>query len=239
MGTFTGTTLIDLVSASILNDANNVRWSRATLLQYLNLAQVQVVSVQAQANSQYRTMQLAAGSRQSMQSDDMQLLAITRNMGADGQTPGDSIEMTDRAEMDAHLDSWTEPQDGVTEIESYVADDRVRAVYFVYPPVPANQDMWIEYISAVRPKDVAEEGDVISLPDFYVMQIMRWIIYMCLSLQMENPYSANNALHHYQLFNTELGQEMNAVDIVNPSIVEKYSAGVAQSAPQPMGRPRG
>ena len=221
---FTGKYIIDWVSKT-LHDTKNTRWPRADMLAYLNLAQVQVVTVQPQANAKYRTIKLAVGSLQKVGNDDIQLLTITRNMGADGLTPGPAVGMTDRPTLDSHMATWTKASGASSTVESYVYDERVQTQFYVYPPVPTTVDVWVEYISAQRPTDLTQETDILQLPDVFVVPVMRWMIYLCLSFQMDNAYSANAALHHYQLFNTELGQQLNAYNLVNPSLMETYLSG--------------
>jgi hypothetical protein len=229
---YTGTQVINWVAA-ILHDVSNVRWSRALLLDYINLAQVMTVTVQPQANTVYRKMQLQPGALQKMQPDDIQLETITRNMGSDGQTPGPTISMTDRPTMDSQLSTWSTPQAGVSEIQNYIFDERVRDAFYVYPPVPSGTPMWIEYVSAQRPLDLATEDDLLSLVDIYIIQVLRFVLYLCLSFQLDNPSSAQAALHQYQLFNGELGQSISAHDLVNPALQETYLTAQPQTPESP------
>lgn len=203
-----------------LHDEAHTRWPEAEKLHFLNLAQLQIAMVRPDACAAYKTMTLAASARQLLPGVDIRLLTVTRNMGTDGTTPGRHISLTDRATMDAQLAAWTAGQ-AVTEIESYVLDDRVSNEFFIYPP-PNTANLQIEYVAVVRPTDCATTAATISVPDIYVSPIMHWMMYRCLSFQMDSPASAQQAISHYQLFHTELGVEMQAGNLVSPNYQENY-----------------
>jgi hypothetical protein len=216
---FTAGQIIDMVARK-LHDTSNVRWPAAEKLLFLNMAQLQVVMVQPQANAKYKTLTLDAGARQSLDAPDLRLLTITRNMGTSGLVPGRYVSATDRASLDASLSTWTSAQ-AVTEIESYTVDSRVDGEFFVYPP-PNTADLQVECVVSERPTDCAATADNIALADTYVSPIMHWMFYLCLSFQLDSPASSQQALSHYQLFFNELGADLKAGDLVSPNYREQY-----------------
>lgn len=216
---FTAGQIISQVSR-LLHDDANTRWPESEKLSFLNLAQLQVVMASPQANAKYKTITLAAGARQSLSAPDLRLLTITRNMGTNGLTPGRYVSVTDRATLDASLASWTAAQ-AVTEIESYVVDTRVDGQFFVYPP-PSTSDLQVECVVAERPTDCATVNSTVALADTYYSPLVHWMMYLCLSFQMDSPSSAQAALSHYQLFFNELGADLKAGDLVSPNFREQY-----------------
>ena len=79
--------IIDNVS-KLLGDPNNLKWTRAELLGWLNDAQKQITVMSPNATNKVATIQLAAGTRQSIPSDGWTLLDVIRYMGTTGNTPG-------------------------------------------------------------------------------------------------------------------------------------------------------
>lgn len=216
---FTAGQIIDFVSRK-LHDTAHTRWPEVEKLSFLNLAQLQVVMVQPQANAKYKVVTLAAGARQSLTAPDLKLLTITRNMGSNGQTPGRYVAVTDRATLDASLSTWTSSQ-ATTEIESYTVDSRVDGQFFVYPP-PSVDGLRVECVVAERPTDCASRGSAIVLADTYFSPLCHWMSYLCLAFQLDSPASAQQALSHYQLFFNELGADLKAGDLVSPNYREQY-----------------
>ena len=132
--TLLASTLTDY-AAHILHDDDHDRFSVARLLSYLNAAQRQLMSVRPEANAVYSVLTLQQGILQQIPSalNPLRLLTITRNMGADGATPGKAAAATDRSSLDSLLISW-DTGETVTEIESYVYDERTPVNFFVYKP---------------------------------------------------------------------------------------------------------
>ncbi|GAB6037125.1 hypothetical protein JCM15519_16840 [Fundidesulfovibrio butyratiphilus] len=217
---FTAGRIINMVARQ-LHDVAHTRWTQDEKLLFLNLAQLQVVTYQPQANAKFKTIPLVAGARQVLSAQDLKLMTIMRNMGADGNTPGRYVAVTDRATLDSSLAQWTTPQAAVSEIESYVVDSRVDAQFFVYPP-PSDPGLQVECVVSERPDDCADEDSDIVIPDIYVSPLMHWMFYLCLAFQMDSPASSQQALSHYQLFYSELGIELKASDLVTPNYREQY-----------------
>lgn len=217
--------IIDRV-ARALHDTAHTRWPAAEKLLFLNMAQIQAVMVQPEANAKYKQMTLSASARQVLPAVDLRLLTVVRNMGTTGTTPGRHISLTDRATMDAQLAAWTAGQ-AVTEIESYVYDPRVQTEFFVYPP-PNSADLIVEYVASERPVDCVATTDNITLPDTYISPLMHWMLYQALVFQLDSPASASQAMSHYQLFHNELGADVKAGDLYSPNARENYLPGQAR-----------
>ena len=95
--------ILDRVSMQ-LNDQGRVRWTLPMLLNYLTDAMRQTVLVRPDANARAHVVKLTPGStRQRIPEGSLMFLAMVRNMGPDGLTPGRPIEPTTREAMNLSL----------------------------------------------------------------------------------------------------------------------------------------
>lgn len=203
--------------------AGFVRWPKAQLLQFVNVAQLQVVKVLPEANSAFMPLQLAAGARQALPASALRLLTVTRNLGANGLTPGRHVSLTDRASLDSQLATWSTASE-FAEVESYVYDDRIPKTFYVYPPLGDADVAYVEIGVSKRPTACTADTDSLDLDDIYFSPLLHWVLYLALCLELDDPSSSSKALHHYQCFSVELGLESTAAALIAPNFNELYLA---------------
>ncbi|GAB6178516.1 hypothetical protein JCM16814_34070 [Desulfobaculum senezii] len=121
--------------------------------QYLNAAQRQVALQRPDASSAITVVRLAPGVLQEIPDDGVRLLDVLRNMGADGATPGTSIQLVDKAALDAANLAWPAGP-GATAIDNWAFSDLYPRSFWVSPPVSAVTDVYVEIGYAVSPADV-------------------------------------------------------------------------------------
>jgi len=201
-----------------------VRWPKPRLLDFVNRAQLQVVKNVPEASSEFTAMQLVAGARQAIPASALRLLTITRNLGADGLSPGRHVALTDRGTLDAQLVTWGVNTTSISEIESYVYDDRVPKTFYVYPPLATGDSVFVELGVSMKPEACVAETDTLALDDIYFSPIFHWMMYLALNLELDDSSSSSKALHHYQCFSVELGQEKSVANLIVPNLAELYLA---------------
>lgn len=177
MGTITGTTLINKV-ATILYDANNVKWSRSELLNWLNDAQRAITILMPEAISTKVIVPLTAGARQSLPSDCWLLLEITSNMGTTGTTRGRALRKTMRETLDETNPTWYDDAPAPS-ITLFMYDSRDRTTYEVYPP--ADGTSYLEVIYAPYPVDLSTEAATLQLADVYEPALIDYMLFRCKS----------------------------------------------------------
>lgn len=84
MGTILASAIINK-AANQLTDSTNVRWTRVELLGWLNDGQRQIVLMTPASTNKVQTVQLVAGTRQSIPTDGWTLLEVIRSMGQIGR----------------------------------------------------------------------------------------------------------------------------------------------------------
>ena len=88
--------------AEILTDATKVTWTDSQLIAWLNDAQLNVVLLRPDAQSELTTLRLKPGTvEQQLALGALRLLTVSHNMGIDGITPGDVINLVERGVKDA------------------------------------------------------------------------------------------------------------------------------------------
>lgn len=210
--------IIDRVSRA-LHDVAHTRWPKEEKLLFLNMAITQVIMTDPSSNSKYVNLTSKKGAKQTLAPNHIKLLTITRNV-KDDDSWGRAVGMSERSDFDAQLATWT--SDYTTdEIESYTYDSRIPKTFFCYPPPSDDDIITVEAMVTEKPADVAL-SDVIPLPDTYISALIHWMIYLCLSFNMDSVVSNQVAQLHYSAFYTELGVEKSSSDSTDPNTKEAY-----------------
>ena len=79
----TGTNLLSRVKDT-LQDTSSVRWTEAELLRYINDAQREIVNFIPEASAVTTNVQLVTGTLQTLPTNGLRLIKITRNMSGTG-----------------------------------------------------------------------------------------------------------------------------------------------------------
>ena len=186
--------------AEVLQDESNVTWTDTQLIEWLNDANLTVALVRADASSEITTLKLAAGTtKQQLASGGLRLLAVIRNMGSDGLTPGDAIDLVERGVKDA-LDRGWHKADKSKVVDEYVFDDRAPVDFYVSPPTDDTTDVYIELSQAIVPATVSASTDNLPLKDIYKPAILEWMLYRAFSRDSEETPNFQRAQTHMNTF---------------------------------------
>jgi hypothetical protein len=247
----------------LLNDKSPqfARWSEKELVNWLNDAQMAICTFLPSANSRLDAIKLKAGTRQSIESiaaadckpgdgsaqsvavNGIQVMDITRNMGADGLTPGKAIRLlTDgREDMDAQDPNWHKRTG--TEVGSFMFDPRLPRYFYVTPGVPAATSLWVEAAYSAQPVMIPNTGTVgaelylvdgdntskIGVSDEHQADLVN---YGCARALMKNAQFAGNgptAGYYAALFTGSLNAKVTALTGNNPNLQR------LPFAPEPIG----
>ena len=180
------------------------RVSEATWLAYLNEAQREVCLARPDASSKISTEKMAPGIRQSLPADGHQLLKVLRNMGADGNTPGDVVTICKMDDLDTSNLSWPAGTPAGAIIH-YAVDDRFPSVWFVYPPVSSTENVYVELAYGASPDTVEDATDDITIADIYSGPVQTWMVYRACLVDQESQAAQAMAQVLYQEFFQSLG----------------------------------
>ncbi len=150
MGTITGNELITR-TVNQLQDPDHVRWSMAELLDFLHDAQRDIVMRKPDAYTKsVSTVLTVSETKQSLPSDAILLLDITRNMGTDGSTPGRVPTRIEKPVMDQQWPNWM-TDTGAAEVQHYMYDEKDPSNFYIYPPQPASSPGYLGLVYSAVP----------------------------------------------------------------------------------------
>lgn len=201
MGTITAKSIIDKASTQLL-DPTNVRWTRTELLGWVNDAQRQIVVLQPNATNKVSTIQLAAGTRQSIPSDGWTLLNVIRYMGTNGTTPGRALRVVSQQIMDAYDPNWHAANPSLVP-KSYIFDQQDQTVFYVYPPNTGRGYVQVNY--SPEPADLTNENQAIVVRDIFETAILDYVLYRANSKDAEYAPGLALASGYLQTFMATMG----------------------------------
>ncbi len=214
----------------ILQDTTGVRWPETELLRYLNDAQQEVVLQKPDASSENFSMQLRPGTRQVAPPNALRLLDVVRNMGLDGNTPGDAVTLIGRGVLDAQRRSWH--SDPSTEsVHHYIYDARDPKTFYVYPPV-ASPPHHLEVVVSTAPNTVMSADEDLSLDDIYINVLIDYVLYRSYSKDADFAANLERALTHYQAFAQSLGIKTKGDYTFTPRAARRDTRDTQHEAPQ-------
>jgi len=222
MGTLTGANLITRAQDT-LQDTTSVRWPEAELLRYINDAQREIVNFRPDASSKTANLQLVTGTLQSLPTEGLRLIKVTRNMSdASGGASGKrairlvSVDILNTQEPNWH-DASAATGDSAhgTTVKHYVFDEDDPRRFYVYPGVAGNA--YVEIVYSKAPTDLGNTSATIDLDDTYGNAIVDYVLFRAYLKDAEYAGNQQRAGQHYQLFTTSLGQGAAVSTLISPN----------------------
>ena len=216
-----------------LQDNTSVRWPVNELVRYLNDGQREIVLYRPDAMVTNTTVNLVAGSKQSLPVNGAKLIEVIRNNTVSSKR---AVRLVNREILDAQAPNWHNIT-GSTEVLHFMYDPRDPKVFYVYPPAASGASLDIVY--AALPTDITEPADGatfsavtgnISVPDIYGNVIQDYILYRAYSKDSEYAGNAARAQAHYGAFANALGIEMKSTVNFQPSTVANPNQRMAAPA---------
>jgi hypothetical protein len=174
MGTILASAIIAKASG-ILQDASNIRWTAAKMLEYLNDGIRDTVIANPTAYVINGNLDLVAGTKQTLPAGTILLIDITRNMGAGGTTPGRVPRFIDRKEIDAEHPNWHTDTASAT-VKHWIYDNRDKGTYYVHPPQPASGQGKLEAVRSALPASISS-STAIPVGDEYANALADYLLH--------------------------------------------------------------
>lgn len=218
------------------------RWTQRELVSALNDGQKAIAKYMPSSCSRVDAVKLSPGTKQSIEkilaanikpgdgsaaSDVLghYLQSVGRNMGANGETPGNAIRIADREILDTNTPDW-HTKTG-TSVSIYTFDPRQPKVFYVSPGVPANTSVWVEISFLANPVEISLTGNygmdgtdstLISVDDKYVDDLVNYILARAYMKDAEFAGNGGLASTHTNLFNASINAQVVALTGVNPNL---------------------
>lgn len=194
-------------------DRSQPRWPDAELVRWINDSRMAVITRRPQASAAIETMQLVAGSKQSIPADGTILLDVIRNMGATGTTPGRSIRRTDRQGIDDMAPYWHKSA-ATNEVSQFTFDDRMPKDFYVYPPSRGESHVELSYTKI--PAAITAIGGNLEMSLEYMDAVVNYVAYRAKSKDSEYANAAEAAAY-YGAFTDALGVNANSQVATSPN----------------------
>jgi hypothetical protein len=190
-------------AALILKDEGFDRYTGDELLGWFNDGQREVVTYKPDAYVVTNPLKLAEGTLQEIPGTAVSLIEVVRNMGSDGETPGDHIRLIDKRFLNAQRPSWASDSPSAT-VRFYMYDDRVPRRFEVYPPQPAANQGYVLVSCAETPPDLGKDAEdtTMLVDDIYANAIVHYIVAKAVSGE---PEHTSLAAAHMSMFLQAMG----------------------------------
>ena len=190
-----------LDAADLYGDIDYDRRTETTWIKYLNASIRALVLVRPDAGAYTDNVELVAGILQSLPSTALRMLDITRNMGADGSTPGKIITPTDRKHIDYSNMLWPAAT-GETAIDNFSYDKENPRIFYVTPPVTSEAtSVYVEMQVSQLPTAVIATGDDPGISDLFFEPIVQYMLYKAFSVDDESVEFQKSMAYMQNFFN--------------------------------------
>lgn len=225
------------------------RWPEQELVVYLNYAQRAIAKYLPQAGTRTDAIQLSAGTKQdltkvvftkikpgdgSVAADayGIAFLGLTRNMGADGLTPGRAIrDPVDRYVQDTANPDWHSATPGAA-VREVMFDKASPLVFYVSPPVQSSPAVWCEMQWMAEPNRVPAGGPpagefysfggastaVLGIRDMFIEDAHNYVVAMALLKGSKNVQNLPKSQAHASLFVNSLNAQAAVLSGVSPNL---------------------
>lgn len=204
----TGTMIVDL-AAQVLNDAGHVTWTEANLLAWINAGQIDVAAKKPEAYVLTLALQLSPGTRQALPTGYSALVRPTRNLGADGTTPGTVPDLFPLEFLGGLHPSWnTDAAAGA--VKAVLVDAKAPRVFYVWPPQPSVAQHYLELLLAGVPPGLSALTDALALDDSYEAALLNYVLFRAFSYETTSQTMLARSAAHYSLYLQALGVQSPA-----------------------------
>ncbi len=192
----------------LLQDVDNIRWSQAELLGWLNEAQLATINLIPSAYSQHRDFSLEPGTRQLLPDDSIRLLDVIRNVDGKYDT---AVRVVDRTDLDTQVPGWHTHKPHKI-VQHYVYDTASLEYFYVYPPQPvdANYRGTVEILIGVIPPVMNTVSEYIALRDYYIPALVNYMVYRAYAKDSDSSPNNDLKVQYYNQFMASLGQQTEA-----------------------------
>jgi len=205
-----------------LNDVGKITWIETSLLEYINSAVEVIASFRPDASSIITTMQMVAGTKQTLPASALRLLEVTRNMGSAGTTPGRVIRGVEHEAISLFNSNW-HSQAQVVEVKNYAYNEKNPRTFYVDPPSDGTE--FVEISISIVPTPVNDGQDVLGLKDIYRMHVVQWCMFRAYSIEVDSASSQNRAAAHEKSFYQLMGKKFERDILFSPSVEVQEAQG--------------
>lgn len=213
---------------TIMQDKTGVRWPLSELRLWLNDGCREIVAMKPTANVANQTINLVAGTKQTLPGSCIQLIRVVRNMstgGANGQGRS-AIITVPRDLMDSQLPDWHDASvyGSQQSVKHAIWDEADQDTFYVFPPNDGTGHIEVIFcafptrVQAQNPAEVLVSYSTILVPlsDDYVNPLVDYMLYRAYLKDNEVAGNLERANAHYLAMANSLGVKVKNELTANP-----------------------
>lgn len=201
----------------LLQDVTNIRWPQDELLKFVSDGQREIALLKPDVCISISSLPLVSGTRQSIPSNGVSLIEITRNI------PGNAIRVVSREILDAQIPNW-HGASPTAAVVHYTFNPSNQKGFFVYPP--NNGSGVVEIVYNVSPAELTL-GSTLQIDEVWLPSIVNYALYRAYSKDAEYAQNANLAVAYYQAFVASLtGRSGAEASIQSNAITAPFNPNV-------------
>jgi len=203
----------------VLQDSPAIRWLDAEVLDWINDAQREIVTLKPNANSVAADLVLAISeTKQSLPTGGLWLFDVVRN------SSGRAVRRIDRSTLDAEEPTW-HASTANASVRHFLYDEATPTIFWVYPKQPATAPGTVHIVYSKLPTDLANLAGALSLSDMYAANILDYVCYRCYLKDSDNSGNAARAASHISAFTGSLGARVQVEGASSPNARIVYAGG--------------
>lgn len=213
----------------ILGDANKTRWTDPEAVRWTSDARREIATVSPKSFTKTTVSTPLAGTRQTFAglniADAASLVRVTRNVGADGVTPGRAVTMKPLGWIDERRPNWH--ADAAGEAQHAFYDPNDPKTFWLWPKADGSRKLEIVY--AAVPAELTAITDAFGMDDNLATAAAYYLLARMGSKQ-KSALAIQAAAANYQLFLQLLGVRDSRLKLLDPNrLAAGNGSGVASA----------
>lgn len=202
--------------------AATYRWTDVELIDYINAAGRQIVTLVPEANITDTIVTISTTiAKQAIPTGGIKFMKVLNNVSeADGTTVEGPVRQVEKDALDSYDPDW-ESDTTIKVLPSssnffdhYCHDPRDKKAYYLYPPPSTTAYAKIQY--SANPTAVTAVGDTIPLDDEYLEAYNMYTVYRALTKESRDTLPSTYRQELWNNFLASLGQKLQADHRVSP-----------------------
>ena len=195
--------VVDFARRRVLDTRAPTRYDDPYFIDGLNQALSTMFEIKPEIFQQIIDHTCTAGPLQTISANGAVFLSVTRNLGADGSTPGTAITLVSKERLEAAEAGWASATPAGAALHYFPAAE-TRNQFYLYPPQPSPPHH-VELVQALPPTVYTAVGETVSLPDHYLAALGNFAAAFVLMTDDENEATIAKADRFYQTFLALIG----------------------------------
>lgn len=194
--------IIDICSGWLQDESSDEderHWTETRLVEHYNTVQRRIVSMAPDAYVVREAILLASGSQQTIPANGIVLIDIIRNMGTDGETPGEAVTLASLQAVQAFDRNWS-TETAAEVILNYMPDSIDKQAFWTYPPSDGTGYVLAEFSKVPDQVVWDEDGDweyeIVIVDNKYVDALMFGIMERAYMKDSDYPGNAEREAHY-------------------------------------------